>query len=178
MRDAILNRISTRTFVEEDLTKEQIIEVESILKKYIDVKGPFGHAVECAFTLNDEKEGEGKKIGTYGLIKNAPAFIGGVVNNTMENIVDFGYIFEHIILELTAKDYATCWLGGTFRRKHYRKKLEKNQLIPAISPVGHRADKRARIDRFIRSAAQSQNRLDDSKTFFNYQTLEPYGDDG
>lgn len=178
MRDAILSRISTRTFIEENFTKEQIAEVESILKRYIDVKGPFGHTFEYTFSLNDESEGKGKKIGTYGLIKNAPAFIGGVANNTLESIVDFGYIFEHIILELTGKDYATCWLGGTFRRKHYRKKLEKNQLIPAISPVGHRAEKRSRADRFARRAAQSQNRLDDSKTFFHYDTLEPYGDDG
>lgn len=178
MRDAILNRISTRTFVEETLEKDQIIEIEEILKKYNKVKGPFGHSFELTFSLNDDIEGKGKKIGTYGLIKNAPAFIGGVSDNTTEGIVDFGYIFEHIILELTERGYSTCWLGGTFRRKHYRKKLAKNQLIPAISPVGHRAKKRARIDRIIRSAAQSQNRLDDSKTFFRYDTLEPYGDEG
>ena len=178
MRDAILSRISTRTFVEENLTKSQITEIEDTLKKYNQAKGPFGHSFELTFSLNDDVENKGKKIGTYGLIKNAPAFIGGVSENTMEAIVDFGYIFEHVILELTEKGYSTCWLGGTFRRKHYRKKLAKNQLIPAISPVGYRANKRSRIDKFIRNAAQSQNRLDNSKNFFHYDTLEPYGDDG
>lgn len=173
MRDAILNRVSTRTFVKENLTIEHIAQIESVLKKYKTVKGPFGHSFDFTFSLNDTVDGKGQKIGTYGLLKNVPAFIGGVCENTVEGIVDFGYVFEHIILELTNIGFATCWLGGTFRRNQYRKKLEENQIIPAISPVGHRAEKRSPIDRLLRTAAQSNNRLEDHKMFFDYETEEP-----
>lgn len=178
MRDAILNRISTRTFMEEKLSDQQIKEIESLIERYNSVEGPFGHTFEFVFYLNENGSKKGQKIGTYGLLKNVPAFVGGVSPNTKEGIVDFGYVFEKVILELTDLGYDTCWLGGTFRRKQFLRKLKKNHIIPAITPIGHRATKRSRVDRFLRSAAQSKNRLDDSKLFFDYETLNPLGEKG
>ena len=159
MRDAILKRISTRTFEEEVLTSQQIDEIKALVTKYKDVKGPFGNSFEFTFNLNANEKGKKHKIGTYGLLKNVPAYIVGVSLDTRGSLIDFGYVFEKIILELTSLDYDTCWLGGTFRRGSYRKKLQPNEVIPAICPVGHRADKRSFIDKRIRNAAQSQKRL-------------------
>ena len=173
MRDAITKRVSTRSFLDQDLSKTDIEFILSVIEKYQSVKGPFGNQFEFTFNLNNKSETNGKKIGTYGLLKNVPAFIGGVSNNTAESIVDFGYVFEHIILELTKKDYGTCWLGGTFKRNDYRKKLEDNQVIPAISPVGFSAKKRTLRDRALRTSAQSNNRLDDDILFHDYQHLKP-----
>lgn len=178
MRDAILRRVSTRTFKKEIFPIKKIAKLESILEEYKKKKGPFGNSFEFTFSLNSNKEEKGQKIGTYGMLRNVPTFIGGVCENTIESIVDFGYVFEHIILELTEIGYSTCWLGGTFKRKDYRKALAENEIIPAISPVGHSAKKRSLIDRMVRSAAQSQNRLDDSKLFFDYETETPYGENG
>ena len=178
MRDAILNRVSTRTFIKEDFPMKRIAKIESVLKQYCNLQGPFGHSFEFTFSLNSDRDGKGQKIGTYGLIKNVPAFIGGVCENSLESIVDFGYVFEHVILELTELGYATCWLGGTFKRKDYRRELKENEIIPAISPIGHRAEKRSLVDRMLRSAAQSNNRLDDSIMFFDYESELPYPDNG
>ena len=176
MRDAILNRISTRTFKEETLTDEQITQIEEIVDKYKEVEGPFGHSFDFMFYLNENGSKKGQRIGTYGLLRNVPAFVGGISPRTLEGIVDFGYVFEKVILELTELGYDTCWLGGTFRRRQFMKRLGKNQIIPAITPVGHRAEKRSPIDRLLRSAAQSKNRLDDDKLFFDYKSLHPIGD--
>lgn len=174
MVNAIEERISTRTFKDETLTKKEIDQIINEVKQYQKSVGPFQHSFELTFNLNDKKETNGKRVGTYGFIKDFPAYIGGVCENTVESLVDFGFVFELLILRLTELGYGTCWLGGTFKRKDYRRKLKENELIPAISPVGKRADKRSLIDRTIRSAAQSYNRKDVSKLFFDYNTKEPY----
>jgi hypothetical protein len=176
MRDAILSRLSTRTFEDKNLSINQIKEIKELLKTYQSVKGPFGNSFELTFNLNNKKETNGKKIGTYGLLKNVPAYVGGVCQNAPQSIVDFGYVFEHVILELTKIDLGTCWLGGTFKRKDYRRELEENEIIPAISPVGIKAEKRSLIDRTIRSRAQSSSRLDDALLFFDYQSQLPLGE--
>lgn len=167
MREAILRRISTRTFVKKQLEMEEIRKIKDVLK-LVNRKGPFQNKCEITFDLNDNSNIEGKKIGTYGLIKNIPSYIGGVCENTQEAIIDFGYVFEEIILRLTKEDFATCWVGGTFRRKDYRKELKDNQIIPAICPVGHRSERRSFIDRSLRSTIQSNKRILFHDLFTNY----------
>lgn len=158
MRDAINKRVSTRTFKKEPLNSRQVTEIKEVIKKYVDVTGPFKHSFNFTFNLNDSKEVNGKKVGTYGLIKNMPAYIGGVSLEGRNSLIDFGYIFEKLILDLTSLDYDTCWLGGTFKRSNYRKGLEPNEVIPAISPVGIRAEKRSFLEKRIRKSAQSSKR--------------------
>jgi len=159
MREAILKRMSTRTYKQETLSKSQIDEIKELINKYIGVKGPFGYSFDITFDLNYNEDGKKKKIGTYGLLKNVTAFIGGISLDVRNSIIDFGYIFEMIILELTELGYDTCWLGGSFNRRSYRKKLQPNEVIPALCAIGHRAETRSFLDKRIRKAAQSQKRL-------------------
>jgi len=175
LHDAVYKRISTRTYEQKQLTYDDIVIIKSILVNYSKKNGPFAHSFDFALTINDSQDTNGTKIGTYGLLKNVPAFIGGVCENSLESIIDFGYVFEHILLELTAQEFGTCWLGGTFKRKDYRKALKDNQIIPAISPVGYRASKRSIMDRMLRSTAQSDNRLLYSDLFLdgNLNPLHP-----
>ena len=173
MVEAILNRVSTRTFTNESLNRNDIERIIEVVKDYEEVEGPFKNKFKFTFNLNDKTKTNGKKIGTYGMLKNVPAFIGGVCKNEKQSIVDFGYMFQNIILELTGLGYGTCWLGGTFKRKDYRSELKDNEIIPAISPVGFRAEKRSLVDRTLRSAAQSNNRIAFEKLFFNYDSLVP-----
>lgn len=168
MRDAILKRESTRTYKKEVLAKADIDMIISLVKKYKLLKGPFDHSFDLTFSLNNSEDTESKKIGTYGLIKNVPSFIGGVCENDFQSIIDFGFVFEHLILDLTKHEFDTCWLGGTFKRHNYRKELEVNEIIPAISPVGHRALKRTFVERAMRNSAKAQSRLPLSHLFKYY----------
>ena len=170
MRDAIIERVSTRTYQKDVLTKDEMKQIQLIVDKYSGFVGPFGNSFDLTFTSNEKKLFGGKKIGTYGLIKNVPAFIGGVSKGILESIVDFGYVFEYVILELTKLGFETCWLGGTFKRKDYQKKLRINEIIPAITPVGHKANNRSIIDKAFRTAAQSNNRIDFPELFKQYKT--------
>ena len=54
-------------------------------------------------------------VGSYGRIDNAPAyvaFIGDIYSSHVQEAV--GYTGEGIILEATALDLGTCWVGGLF----------------------------------------------------------------
>ena len=176
MRDAILNRVSTRTFNKQELSGKDIQKIEAILEEYKSVKGPFDHVFKFNFRLNDSKSPESRKVGTYGVLRHVPGFIGGICENEFKSLVDYGYIFERVILKLTKEEYDTCWIGGTFKRKDFEKKLKENEIIPAISPVGFRALKRTMIERFVRNRAESDNRKIFDEMFKDYNTLEPLND--
>jgi len=169
MIDAIIKRVSTRTYLKEKLSEKDHNMIDMLVHEHHTLKGPFGNFIEFLFTLNDSNNENGQKIGTYGLIKNVPAFVGGACEDKLESIVDFGFCFENLILSLTKIGYDTCWLGGTFKRSDYRRLLLKNEIIPAISPVGHRANKRSFAERAIRTSTKPLNRLDNSLLFKNYE---------
>jgi len=174
MIDAIIKRESTRTYIKETFSDDDNIQINRIVKEHYNLKGPFGNLFKFSFSINKSNVEGGKKIGTYGLIRNVPAFIGGVSNNTLESIVDFGFAFENLILSLTEIGYDTCWLGGTFKRSDYQKVFPDNEIIPAISPVGHRAKKRSLPEKAIRSSAKPLNRLDNSLLFKRYDNELPF----
>jgi hypothetical protein len=150
------------------LSDEEIKEIENIVNSHKEILGPFGNSFNFTFNINSKKLAEGQKIGTYGFIKNVPAFVGGVSKNTIESIIDFGFVFENLLLALTEKGFDTCWLGGTFKRKDYRDDLSNDEIIPAISPVGHRANKRALIDKALRTMAKARKRLSKDIIFKQY----------
>lgn len=173
MINSIYKRISTRTFKNETLSENEINDIKQTVNSHKSIKGPFGNKFDFTFNLNSNKLEQGQKIGTYGFIKNVPAFIGGVSKNNFESIVDFGFTFENLILSLTDKGFDTCWLGGTFKRKEYRKKLLDNEIIPAISPVGHRAKKRSLLDIALRKISSGKNRFTADILFKQYQNQSP-----
>ena len=50
-------------------------------------------------------------VGTYGFIKGASGFIIGCTErNSEDNLEDYGYIMERIILFATSIELGTCWL--------------------------------------------------------------------
>jgi hypothetical protein len=168
MINSIYKRTSTRTYKHETLSNKEMKEIMDIKDSHKLFKGPFGHSFNFTFNLNSVEQDQNQRIGTYGLIKNVPAFIGGISKNTIESIIDFGFVFEHLILSLTEKGFDTCWLGGTFKRNDYRKQLLDNEIIPAISPVGHRAKKRTLVDIAMRKISGAKKRLPTSILFKQY----------
>jgi len=56
--------------------------------------------------------------------------------------VDLGYCLEKVVLEVTALGLGSCWLGGTFRRSRFarRIKLADDELLPVVIPLGYPAE--------------------------------------
>ncbi|MBN2299613.1 MAG: hypothetical protein JXC31_00330 [Acholeplasmataceae bacterium] len=172
MIEAIKKRKSVRTYEKQTLTDEDERKIEKLIKDIKTLKGPFGNRVKLhLFNRPFSDQNESKKIGTYGFVKNAQAFIAGSVINTFEGLIDFGYLFEYLILKLTSYDLATVWLGGTFNRKDFEYLLEENEVIPAITPVGYIAKNMSIKENMIRTTIKANQRKPFKTLFFN-QNLE------
>jgi nitroreductase len=131
------------------------------------VPGPFGGRARFALVSAEMK---GKvKMGTYGLISNAPAYIVGSIARAPRANEDFGYAMEGVILEATRLGLGTCWIGGVFDRSRATAALGagSGDLIPSICAIGRPSEVRSLADRLIASVASSRTRKDPSLLFFD-----------
>ncbi len=128
--------------------------------------GPFGSSLR--FQLHLGAAAEGKKLGTYGFIKGAQAYLVGAVTRGERDIEDYGYAFEHLVLQATRLQLGTCWLGGTLDRDAFGQtiQLDEDEWVPAVSPVGPTTAKRGLVDRGVRMFAGSRKRFAWEKLFF------------
>lgn len=89
--------------------------------------------------------------------------------------LEFGYLFEEIILFATDLDLGTCWLGGTFKKDNFENSilLGEGEFIPIISPVGNKKEKPKLFDSIMRAGAGSNKRKPWSELFFEGNSLVP-----
>jgi len=165
--NSIIKRRSIRTYDGEKLTnthKQQIIEY---IENDVNLVGIHGNIVKIR--LHESVSSIGGKIGTYGMIKNAPAFLIVICKNTQDWMLDCGYVFEKLVLFLENLGLGTCWLGGTFSREQltFDEKLGEGYFIPIISPVGYEASKLPLKERIIRKSISADNKKVLDTLFFN-----------
>jgi len=175
--DVIKARKSIRSYAGDKLLPADKKKIIDYIKK--DHHTVFGSRPGFEFIdASDLDPGELKNLGTYGIITGARYFIAGIVkknNKGHHMLVDFGYVFEKIILFLADIDLGTCWLGGTFNKKGFSDKitLREDEIMPGVSPVGIISDKRNLKSSIIRTLAGSKNRKPWEKLFFSGSFLNP-----
>lgn len=165
--DIIKKRYSERNYEYQKLTESDKKFVEELIKDT--GTGPFGNKARFILIEKPEViENQKLKLGTYGFISNARYFIAGAIEKNEFFEFDFGYLMEKIILELTAKDLGTCWIGGTFKRKEYNELLNvsKNEIVPGITPVGYPASKKNIFQKMGFTISSKGKRMDFNKLFF------------
>jgi len=110
-----------------------------------------------------------KGLGTYGFIKGARGFIIGAVDRGEHNMEDYGYLLERAVLFATDIGLGTCWLGGSFSKSSFSRKisLKETEILPAVAAVGYVAHKRRWFDSIIRRSAGSDSRLPWDALFFD-----------
>ena len=165
--DSIRKRTSWRSYSKEELPSELRDEISGILIS--NNKGIFGNEINFKIIEKTFAPDEKVKLGTYGFISGAKSFIGAAVKPSPMIFEDYGYLLEKIIINLTGIGLATCWLGGTFTRTGIKKMLgaDKNDIIPAITPVGFGTDSRSVKDRIIRMGNGAKKRKPWNEIFFN-----------
>ncbi|MBN2852862.1 MAG: nitroreductase [Clostridia bacterium] len=163
----IEKRTSVRTFQIKPLTEVDKLWIRQTIEEISKEKGPFRNQIHFRL-LNADPNKSGKPVGTYGLIKNAQSYITGVIPNSDDQLCDFGYLMEKIIIRLTGKNIGTCWLGGTFKRENFKEALtvKEGYIIPAVVPVGYAMDSRSSVEKAMRLFAKSNSRQDWSQLFF------------
>lgn len=166
--DVIKSRKSRRNYLDIELSQDIIVKIKNILSAYS--IGPFGNIVKFYFVEKSTAIAENKvKLGTYGFISGPKYFIVSEIKKSPHAFEDSGYLFEKVILHLTELGLGTCWLGGTFSRKDYvgMLNIEKDSIIPAITPVGYANDKKNFKEKIVRWGAKADNRISRDKLFFN-----------
>jgi hypothetical protein len=174
---AIHERVSTRTFAGRDLEeRDKAIIRELIRSKSV---GPFGSSTRFELIdLSEVDQREIKELGTYGVIKDAKLFIVAAARPSKKAMEDLGYCLEEVILGLTQLGLATCWMGGTFRRSSFARRIHVtgNEIVPAICPVGYAEDEISLADRLIRFIAKSNKRKPWRELFFRGRADAPIGE--
>ncbi|MCP5101811.1 MAG: nitroreductase, partial [bacterium] len=97
-------------------------------------------------------------LGTYGFIKGARAFIVGAVKQSEKSLEDYGYLMEKTVLFATDLGLGTCWLGGSFNKSNFSRKISAaaDELVPAVAAVGYVRRKRSKRDTLIRWSVGSK----------------------
>jgi len=102
--------------------------------------GPLGTPARFTLSAAAEQERDAlRSLGTYGFIKNPTGFIIGVVRRDIKDLEDFGYLMERAVLVATGLGLSTCWLGGSFRRSSFAKKIDvqTHEVLPAVISAGY-----------------------------------------
>jgi nitroreductase len=168
MIQAIKHRHSVRTFEKKDISIEDQKTIRKIVSEVEKETGPFGNTVRLYFLLNkDAHNPEAKKVGMYGYVKHVPAFVTGSTKKSFEGLIDFGFIFEKLILELAKRGFGTVWLSGDFDNEDLENFARKGDVVPVLAPVGYPAYKRSLRERFLRMKQEASDRKPFDQLFFD-----------
>jgi nitroreductase len=139
--EIIKKRYSCRAYQEkpiEEKTRQRLEEFLSALRA-----GPLGSAARFALAAATEQDRNSLRgLGTYGFIKGATGFMVGAARPGEKNLEDYGYLMERAILYATAIGLGTCWLGGSFTKSNFAKKISATQeeIVPAVTATGYLAE--------------------------------------
>lgn len=168
--ELIKQRYSCRTYEEKPIEEALQSQLADYLAKNTD--GPFESDVR--FQLTAATEGDRRALrglGTYGYIKGATGFIIGAMGPGKRNLEDFGYLMECSVLYATELGLGTCWLGGSFTKSGFAKKIatRDDEMVPAVTATGYIAPKRSFRDRIIRRRIEGVSRRPWEALFFEGQ---------
>lgn len=165
----IRQRFSCRSYTDENVGEEQRRLFAAFLAA--NNSGPFATPVRFALAIATEEDRQALKgLGTYGFIRGATGFIIGAVKPAPHDMEDFGYLMEQAILFATDIGLGTCWLGGSFTKSSFARKIAatREETVPAVTSIGYIAEGGKARDR-IRRRAGSDNRLPPEELFFDRQ---------
>jgi len=184
IQEIISERKSIRTYKDIVMTENDKSRIKDFIN--LSMQTPFNSEIRFEIIETGELDrNQLRSLGTYGMISGAKNFIAGTVKKNaafdgkisiaQEKFIDYGFALEKIILYLTDAGFGTCWLGGTFNKAGFSKKINAaiDEVIPAVTPFGHKSQRRALVDRMIRGVAGSKFRKKSSELFFKNDFKSP-----
>lgn len=172
----IKDRISVRSFDKKRTDDAALKKLDAYINK---INGEAKTKQRFLLTDKRENSGSAEKLGTYGIISGAERYIIGVMDKNDRDDVEFGYLFEKIVLCATGLGLGTCWLGGTYKRSDFEQaaKLQENEHIPIVSPVGIKKEKTGLVNKVMRAGAGSDKRKPWNELFFEGSAETPLTED-
>jgi nitroreductase len=176
--DLIRKRFSCRTYLDQPIEQDVRLKLEEFVSR--GTPGPLG--TRPRFELVAATQGDNKALrglGTYGLIRGATGFIIGAMSPGDHDLEDFGYQMERIVLRATDLGLGTCWLGGTFTKSRFAKRIgiSGNESVPAVVSVGYAPEKPRRLEALVRRGIGADSRLPWDELFFRSEFGVPLAPD-
>jgi nitroreductase len=135
----ITKRRSRRLFVPKPVDPYLLECLNTVCKEF----RPFTESRAVLVAKAPEEVFKGA-IANYGKIKGAPAFITFIGNRRDPHIHEkVGYVGEGIVLEATALNLGTCWVGAFFRPEVAASLaiIKENEKVFAVTPIGYVKEK-------------------------------------
>lgn len=173
IQDLIKERHSTRAYSDQAISDDTWEELLTYAKTFDNQYYRFD-------MIRYELE-EGRKLATYGFIKNAKNFIAGIglktISHDNEIAIQFGYDFEHIILKATDLGLSTCWMAMSYNVEQINKALQvtSSEQVVMLSPLGFSA-KETVFQRFTRKAIKADQRKPFNELFYRNDFDHPITD--
>ena len=172
--DIVQQRFSCRSYQNTPVPISSI----KILQEFISSQtiGPFGSQPRFKLVAAGQGDSDSLRgLGTYGFIRDATAYLIGASQPQGYYLEDFGYLMEQHILAATALGLGTCWLGGSFTRSSFAKRihLQPGEEIPAVVALGLIADLDKARAGFIRRQAGSHERRSWERIFSDNEFGNP-----
>jgi hypothetical protein len=165
-------RYSCRSFRAQPLDAPALRELAGFVEN--PPSPPFGSPLRLALAAASPGDSETLKgLGTYGFIKGAKGFLVGAVRRGPRDLEDYGYVVEQAVLLATDLGLGTCWLGGTFAKSNFAKRLGglgSDETMPAVICLGYPAVDGAKR---IQARREGETRLPASSLFFEGQPDVP-----
>jgi len=172
--ELIDRRYSCRSYLERPISDADTRSLSDFMASRM--TGPLGSAVRFGLiAASSDDEGALKRLGTYGFIKGARAFLLGAVRKGPGDLEDYGYLLEEVVLHATGLGLGTCWLGGTFTRSTFTARfggVAKDETIPAVVSLGYPGDDGTQR---IREREEGTRRFSPDELFFGDDWAVPLG---
>lgn len=172
--ELIRRRFSCRQFAPQPIEADKLRELQAALEAL--PPGPFGNRPRFGLTAASETDNAALRgLGTYGFIRGATGFLIGASEPAPNHLEDFGYLMEWLILRATGLNLGTCWLGGTFTKSSFARKigLQTYETIPAVTAIGEFTSPEQSRRGLVSNLAGATRRLPWQALFFDGDFSHP-----
>lgn len=168
--ELIKERKSVRTFTGEPLPDEI---VNRLLTYAQSVGNPYGLSVGFR-VLNAKEHGLNSPV-----IVGADRYIAGKIKKAPHAEEAFGYSFEKLVLYAQSIGVSTVWIAGTMNRGAFERAMDlgEDEIMPCVSPIGFRAEKKSVRETMMRRGVKADTRLDFGELFFDGSPDKPLSPD-
>jgi len=155
--DAIAVRKSTRSYQDIPIAPATWQRLQGFVESF----QPFGRSSRVVLVPHRADVVTKGVVGGFGKIADAPAYALVVGDREHPHVHEMvGYHGEAFVLEATALDLATCWVGGFFDRRKVLRGLAlyAEERVYALVTLGYPDQQPNRRAEFLKTVARSYRR--------------------
>ena len=166
IQEFIKERISIRGYDNHEIPEELLEKINSFMYRLSNL---FEAQLRMEILqISSFEKDEYLKLGSYKVIRGTNTFLAAAHPKDKLNLLNAGYVMEHVVLYAQALGLGTCWLSLTFNRDAFIKalQLKGNEIMPVIISMGFPQTGIDLIGGYYRTLVKSRTRKPWKELFF------------